>query len=50
MTPVAEAVVQARGAAGERQCAKADTILVTNEGGRLDYHAGMILGSAAQWQ
>jgi len=49
MTPVAEAVLQARGTAGERQCARAGTILVTNEGGRLDYHAGMILGSAKQW-
>lgn len=49
MTPVAEAVLQARGAAGERQRERAGTILVTNEGGRLDYHAGMILGSAEQW-
>lgn len=46
MTPVVEAVLQARGAAGERQCVRARTILVTNDGGRLDYHAGMILGSA----
>lgn len=49
MTPVAEAVLQARRAAGDRQCARAGTILVTNEGGRLDYHAGMIFGSAGQW-
>ena len=49
MTPVVEAVLQARGAAGERQCAPANTILVTNDGGRFDYHAGMILGSAKQW-
>ncbi|MBJ7499336.1 MAG: thiolase family protein [Sphingopyxis sp.] len=49
MTPVAEAVLQARGTAGERQCERNATILVTNEGGRLDYHAGMILGSAEQW-
>jgi acetyl-CoA acetyltransferase len=46
MTPVMEAVLQARGAAGERQCPTARTILVTNDGGRFDYHAGMILGSA----
>lgn len=46
MTPVIEAVLQARGAAGERQCANARTILVTNDGGRFDYHAGMILGAA----
>lgn len=49
MTPVAEAVLQARGAAGERQCKRSGTILVTNDGGRLDYHAGMILGSAERW-
>lgn len=49
MTPVAEAILQARGAAGDRQCARAGTILVTNDGGRFDYHAGMILGSSAQW-
>ena len=46
MTPVAEAVLQARGAAGERQHANARTILVTNDGGRFDYHIGMLLGSA----
>ena len=46
MTPVVEAVLQARGGAGERQCPNARTILVTNDGGRFDYHAGMILGSA----
>lgn len=49
MTPVVEAVLQARGAAGERQCARAGTILVTNDGGRLDYHAGMILGASERW-
>jgi len=48
MTPVAEAVTQARGQAGDRQVT-ADTILVTNDGGRFDYHAGMILGTAGQW-
>jgi acetyl-CoA acetyltransferase len=46
MTPVAEAITQARGEAGVRQCAKSETILVTNDGGRFDYHAAMILGSA----
>lgn len=49
MTPVMEAILQARGAAGERQCAKAGTILITNDGGRFDYHAGMIVGSAERW-
>lgn len=49
MTPVAEAIVQARGQAGARQ-AKAETILVTNEGGRFDYHASLILGNSGRWQ
>jgi acetyl-CoA acetyltransferase len=43
MTPIAEAVVQARGQAGERQCARNNVILVTNDGGRFDYHASLIL-------
>ena len=46
MTPVAEAVMQLRGAAGERQVPHARTALVTNDGGRFDYHLGMILGAA----
>jgi hypothetical protein len=46
MTPVAEAITQARGEAGVRQCANTNIILVTNDGGRFDYHAAMILGSA----
>lgn len=46
MTPVAEAIVQMRGSAGERQVPGAQTALVTNDGGRLDYHLGMILRSA----
>lgn len=43
MTPVEEAVQQARGQAGARQCARNGVILVTNEGGRLDYHANLLL-------
>lgn len=43
MTPISEAIIQARGQAGERQVAKHDMILVTNQGGRLDYHACLIL-------
>ena len=46
MTPVAEAVAQLRGSAGERQVPQVRTALVTNDGGRLDYHLGMILGAA----
>lgn len=45
MTPIAEAILQARGGAGERQCSSTDRILVTNVGGCFDYHACLILGS-----
>ncbi len=43
MTPVSEAVIQARGQAGDRQVAKHDLILATSQGGRLDYHACLLL-------
>lgn len=45
MTPVAEAIVQLRGQAGDRQVPGVRTALVTNDGGRFDHHIGMILGS-----
>lgn len=45
MTPVAEAIIQARGQAGERQVPGVRRVLVTNDGGRFDYHIGMILGA-----
>ena len=45
MTPVAEAVAQLRGTAGDRQVPRARTARVTNDGGRFDYHLGMLLGS-----
>ncbi len=44
MTPISEAVVQARGEAGERQVEKHDAVLVTGSGGRLDYHSCLVLG------
>jgi acetyl-CoA acetyltransferase len=40
MTPVSEAVIQARGQGGDRQVAKHDTILVSTQGGILDHTAG----------
>ncbi len=46
MTPLSEAIMQARGQAGERQCARHDTVLVTNVGGYFDHHASLVLGSA----
>jgi len=45
--PIYEAVTQARGTAGERQLAKSDLILATNNGGSLDQHTSMVFGSSA---
>ena len=43
MTPISEAVIQARGQAGDRQAPKRDAILVTGSGGILDYHSCAIV-------
>src|SRR6201996_9603185 len=45
MTPVHEAVVQARGQGGDRQVAKHDRVLVSGNGGILDYHSTLVLGT-----
>jgi acetyl-CoA acetyltransferase len=45
MTPVSEAIIQARGQAGERQVDKHDRILVSGNGGVLDYHSTLVLGT-----
>jgi acetyl-CoA acetyltransferase len=47
MTPLSEGVIQARGSGGERQVAKHDLVLVTGNGGLLDYHASLILSPEA---
>jgi acetyl-CoA acetyltransferase len=47
MTPLSEAVIQARGQGGERQAAAHDLVLVSGNGGVLDHHATLVLGSAA---
>jgi acetyl-CoA acetyltransferase len=46
-TPLSEAVVQARGQAGERQVQKNDLILVSGNGGFLNYHSTTILSKHA---
>ena len=43
MTPLSEAVIQARGQGGERQVAKHDLIMVSGNGGVLDFHATLVL-------
>lgn len=45
MTPLHEAVVQARGQGGDRQVADHDRVLVSGNGGILDYHSTLVLGT-----
>jgi acetyl-CoA acetyltransferase len=47
MTPLSEAVIQARGHGGERQAAAHDVVLVSGNGGVLDHHSTLVLGSEA---
>jgi acetyl-CoA acetyltransferase len=47
MTPLAEAVIQLRGAGGDRQVPGATTALVGGIGGRMDHHAALVLERAA---
>lgn len=44
MTPLSEAIIQARGQAGERQVAKHEVVLVSGNGGVLDHHSTLVLG------
>lgn len=43
MTPVSEAVIQTRGQGGERQVPEHDVVLVTGNGGILNYHGCLVL-------
>ncbi|TYB44760.1 thiolase family protein [Actinomadura chibensis] len=43
MTPLSEAVIQARGDGGERQAPSSDVILVSGNGGILDHHSTLIV-------
>ena len=47
MTPLSEGVIQARGQGGERQVEKHDFVLVTGNGGVLNYHGCLILSPNA---
>ena len=46
MTPLIEAVTQLRGQAGARQVSRHGTAIVSGNGGILDHHATLVLGSA----
>jgi acetyl-CoA acetyltransferase len=43
MTPLSEAIIQARGDGGARQVERRDVILVNGVGGCADYHAALVL-------
>lgn len=45
MTPLHEAVVQTRGQGGQRQVDKHDRVLVSGNGGILDYHSTLVLAT-----
>jgi acetyl-CoA acetyltransferase len=47
MTPLSEAIIQARGGGGARQSAAHDIVLVSGNGGVLDHHSTLVLGSEA---
>jgi acetyl-CoA acetyltransferase len=47
MTPLSEAVIQARGQGGARQSRSHDIVLVSGNGGVLDHHSTLVLGSEA---
>jgi acetyl-CoA acetyltransferase len=45
MTPLSEAVIQARGEGRERQVEPHEVVLVSGNGGLLDHHATLVLGT-----
>lgn len=47
MTPLSEAVLQARGQAGQRQVPRHELVLVSGNGGVLDHHSTLVLSSEA---
>jgi acetyl-CoA acetyltransferase len=47
MTPLSEAIIQARGHGGDRQAASHDIVLVSGNGGVLEHHATLVLGGPA---
>jgi acetyl-CoA acetyltransferase len=46
-TPLSEGVIQARGQAGERQVPKHDLVLVSGNGGTLNWHSTTVIGGCA---
>jgi acetyl-CoA acetyltransferase len=49
MTPMSEAVIQARGQGGERQVERHDVVMVSGNGGILDYHGALVMSPEPRW-
>jgi acetyl-CoA acetyltransferase len=47
MTPLSEAIIQARGQAGQRQVPHHELVLVSGNGGVLDHHSTLVLAAAS---
>jgi len=45
MTPLSEGITQVRGQGEDRQVPRHDVVLVSGNGGVLDYHGTLVLGS-----
>jgi hypothetical protein len=43
MTPLSEAIIQARGDGGARQAPRTDVVLVSGNGGILEHHSTLVL-------
>jgi acetyl-CoA acetyltransferase len=48
MTPLSEAIIQARGQGGERQVDRHDVVLVSGNGGVLDHHGTLVISPLAR--
>ena len=48
MTPLSEAVIQVRGQGGERQVPRHEVAIVSGNGGVLDFHSTLVLGSVGR--
>jgi acetyl-CoA acetyltransferase len=48
MTPLSEAVIQARGQGGDRQAPRNEVVLVSGNGGILDHHATLVVSPHAK--
>ena len=45
MTPLSEAVIQVRGQGGDRQVERHDVAVVSGNGGVLDFHSTLVVGT-----